>query len=242
MQNQRDSRPVLGQGDATPALSATTLLLGRPEREAAGWSLIGGAVLFWLSWYLMPQPGTTDAAYILAAVAGQRGSVLASAILQTLFAVALVPAALVAVRLRPARGARLLYVGAALLLVGAVGNGADAVYHQLAYEMTAPGAQESAMVPIMTRMQTADIRLLIPLMLAFFAGAVCLAVGLVRARWATSRLWQLYVLAGLVAVGGRAAVAAGGLAARPVSLAVLALVSVAMASTGFALRRTPPLA
>jgi hypothetical protein len=242
MQNQRDSRPTLGQREAALAPPATTRPPGRLEREAAGWSLMGGAVLFWLSWYLMPQPGTTDAAYILAAVAGQRGSVLASAILQTLFAVTLVPAALAAVRLRPLRGARLFYAGAALLLVGAVGNGADAVYHQIAYEMTAPGAQASAMVPIMTRMQTADVKLLVPLMLAFFAGAVCLAVGLVRARWATSSLWRLYLLAGLVAVAGRIAVAAGGLSARPVSLAVLALVSVAMASTGWALRKSPLLA
>lgn len=242
MQNQLDSGPALGAGDPTPSRPTTMRPPGRSEREVAGWSLMGGALLFWSCWYLMPQPGTTDAAYILAAVARQRGSVLASAILQTLCAVALVPAALLAVRLRPRRGGNLLYVGAALLLVGAVGHGADPVYHQMAYEMTAPGVEASAMVPVMTRMQTEDVRLLIPLMLAFFAGAVCLAVGLVRARWARARLWQLYLLAALVGVAGRIAVAAGAVTARPVSLAVLALVSVGLASTGWVLRKAPRLA
>lgn len=239
MPNERDARPTPAKGDPRATLPTAAPPPSRAEREVAAFGLIGGALLFWLSWYLMPQPGTTEAAYILAAVARQRGSVLASAILQTLLAVALVPAALLAVRLKPARGARLLYIGAALLLVGAVGHGADAVYHQIAYEMTAPGSQRSAMLPVMTRMQTEDVRLLIPLMLAFFAGAVCLAVGLVRARWAASWLWQLYVLAGLVAGGGRLAVAAGTLDARPVSLAVLGIVSVAMGATGWTLRKTP---
>ncbi|HEY8925825.1 MAG TPA: hypothetical protein VIU64_15665 [Polyangia bacterium] len=239
MSSHRAARPAPEKGVSTEAFPTAAPPPGRAEREVAAFGLIGGALLFWLSWSLMPQPGTTDAAFILAAVAGQRGSVLASAILQTLCAVTLVPAALLAVRLRPARGARLLYVGAALLLVGAVGHGADAVYHQMAYEMTAPGTQRSAMLPVMTRMQTEDVRLLIPLMLAFFAGAVCLAMGLVRARWAKSWLWQLYVLAALVAVGGRLAVSAGVLSARPVSLSVLGVVSVALAATGWTLRKTP---
>ena len=57
----------------------------RPNREAllAGWSMVVGGAPFWLSWYLMPQPGTTDAAFILAAVARQRSAVFRSAVLQT---------------------------------------------------------------------------------------------------------------------------------------------------------------
>jgi hypothetical protein len=210
------------------------------EGQIAGWGLIVAAGLFWLSWYLMPQPGTTDAAFILAAVARQRGQVLGSAIVQTLSAVATVPAALLAVRLPSRRGSRLLYLGAALLLVGAIGNGADAVYHQMAYEMTAPGVDIAAVAPVMTRMQTEDIRLLAPLMLAFFAGAVCLAVGLARAQLAPARLWQVYLLAPLLGIAGRIAVTALGLGARPVALAVLAVVSAGLAWTGWRLRTVGP--
>jgi hypothetical protein len=207
------------------------------ESQVAGWGLIGAAALFWLSWYLMPQPGTTDAGYILAAVARQRSSVLASAILQTLSAVATVPAAMYVARLvRGQRGSVPLYLGAALLLIGAVGNGADAVYHQIAYEMTAPGVDVRAMAPVMARLQTVDIRLLAPLMLAFLAGAVCLAVGLARARLASPWLWRLYVLAMVVAVAGRIAVTATGNGPRPVALAVLGIISGALAWTGWILR------
>jgi hypothetical protein len=211
------------------------------ERAFAGYSLIAAALLFWLSWYLMPLPGTTDAAFILAQVSHQRGSVIASAILQTLSAVATVPAALLAVRLpTPAgRGSRLLHVGAALFVVGAIGNGADAVYHQMAFEMTAPGVDIAAVAPVMTLMQTQDIRLLVPLMLAFFAGAVCLAVGLVRAQLAPPRLWQLYAVVPLVGIVARAATVAAGTGPRPVSLIVLGLISVALAWTGWVLRAIP---
>jgi hypothetical protein len=207
------------------------------EARVAAASLIAAAALFWLSWYLMPQPGTTDASYILAAVARQRASVLASAIVQTLSAVATVPAMLFVARLRRGpRGSTPLYLGAALLLVGAIGNGADAVYHQIAYEMTAPGVDASAVAPVLARMQTVDIRLLAPLMLAFFAGAVLLAVGQARARLAPPWIWRLYVLAALVAVAGRIAAKAGVVDARPVALAVLAIASAALAWSGWALR------
>jgi hypothetical protein len=213
----------------------------RFERGFAGASLIGAALLFWLSWYLMPLPGTTDAAFILEQVRQQRGSVIASAILQTLSAVMTVPAALLAVRLPTPerRGSTLLHVGAALFLVGAIGNGADAVYHQMAFEMTAPGVDVAAVAPVMTRMQTQDIRLLAPMMLAFFAGAVCLAVGLARASLASARLWQLYAITPLVGILARAATVAAGTGPRPVSLVVLGFFSVALAWTGWVLRAVP---
>jgi hypothetical protein len=211
------------------------------EAKVAGASLIAEAALFWLSWYLMPQPGTTDASFILAAVARQRASVLASAIVQTLSALATVPAMLFVARLpRGRRGSALLYAGAAMLPVGAIGNGADAVYHQMAYEMTAPGVDAGAVAPVLARMQTVDIRLLAPLMLAFFAGAVCLALGQARARLAPPWIWRLYVLMVLVAVGGRIAVKAAGVDARPVALAVLAVASAALAWSGWALRGAQP--
>jgi hypothetical protein len=71
-------------------------------------------------------PGV-DASYIPAAIAEQRGRVLLSAMLQTLCAIAIVPAALSAVGVR----SRLAHAGAALRLVGALGNSADAVFNQV---------------------------------------------------------------------------------------------------------------
>src|SRR5262245_49140130 len=106
-----------------------------------GWCLIAAAALFWPAWYLMPEPGTVDAAYILRAIGDQRGSVMLSAILQTLCAVAIVPAVL---SVAPTRST-LVVAGAVLTLVGAIGNAADAVYHQMAYEMTAASVDRTAM-------------------------------------------------------------------------------------------------
>ena len=64
---------------------------------------------------------------------------------------------------------------------------ADAVYHQLAYEMTGPGVAREAVLPVMTRMQTVQLRPLMPLLLLFLVGAVVLgaqrARGLVGAAW-----------------------------------------------------------
>jgi hypothetical protein len=196
-----------------------------------------GTVLFWMSWYLMPLPGTTDAEFILAAVAGQRDGVLASAIVQTACAVVVVPSALLVARIREGRGSTAMYLGAVLLLIGAVGNGADAVYHQMAYEMTGPGVDVAAMTLVMERMQTEDVLLLAPLMIAFFVGAFVSAVGLARARLASPRLWQLLALVPLAAVAGRIAVVTADVDARAVALGVLALFSAALGWMGWALRK-----
>jgi hypothetical protein len=32
-----------------------------------GWCLIAAALLFWVAWFLMPEPDAADASYILAA-------------------------------------------------------------------------------------------------------------------------------------------------------------------------------
>jgi len=146
-------------------------------------SLIVAATLFWMAWFLMPEPGTTDASFILQAIAEQRGRVLLSAILQTVCAVATVPAVLSVTASR----SRLVRAGAVLLLVGSLGNAADAVYHQMAYEMTAPDVVRAAMFPVMTRMQTEQIALLVPLLLSFLPGAACLCIGLAREGRAPDR-------------------------------------------------------
>src|SRR5262249_55496575 len=153
-----------------------------------------GSALLWLAWALMPDAATADAAHILAAVGGARASVRASALVQLAACAALAPGVLHVA----GRGTRATFAGGALLPVGAMGMAADAVYHQLAVEMTAPGVDASAMLPVMTAMQTRDIRSLAPLMLAYPAGAFVLVAGLVRERRASRWAARLAALAGLL--------------------------------------------
>ena len=191
------------------------------------------ALLFWLSWFLMPEPGTVDAAFILRAIAGQRGLVLLSAMVQTLCAVAIVPAAM-SVSGMPSR---LVQIGVLLSLVGALGNAADAVYHQMAYEMTAPDVDRAAMLPVMTRMQTEQIWLLVPLLLSFFPGAACLCIGLAREGHAPAWVGRLFASALGLGLVGLAAARTVGISPRPITLAALALFSLGIATTGWEMRK-----
>ena len=59
-------------------------------------------------------------------------------------------------------------------MLGAVGMAADAVYHQLGYAMTAPGSARDAALLVMTKMQSEELRPLVPLLLTFVVGAVVL--------------------------------------------------------------------
>jgi hypothetical protein len=139
------------------------------------WALVTGAAGVWLAWWLMPDAATNDAAQILAAVAPHRASVQLSALVQLAGAALLVPG-LVA-EAAPGRRAR---AGALAMLWGTLGMAADAVYHQLAYEMTAPSVAAASMLPVMTKMQTDQLRPLVPLLLAFVAGAPLLGWQLSR--------------------------------------------------------------
>src|SRR5512138_2169244 len=134
-------------------------------------ALAAGAALLWAAWALMPDAATNDAGHILMAVSTARASVHASAILQ------LAGAALVVAGLAVEAGdGRRAPAGAVALLVGSAGMMADAVYHQLAFEMTAPGVARDAVLPVMEKMQTEELRPLIPLLLLFPLGAVMLGV------------------------------------------------------------------
>jgi len=203
--------------------------------SAGGYSLMVAAILFWFSWFLMPEPGTVDAAYILSAIAGQRGSVMLSAILQTLCAVAFIPAALSVGGSR----SKLVRVGAFLTLVGALGNAADAVYHQMAYEMTAPNIDRAAMLPVMNRMQTVQIRLLVPLVLSSFAGPACLCIGLSREGRGPGSVGRLFAVALGIGLIGAVAARTLDISPRLFTLTALALFSVAMGWTGWEMRRAP---
>jgi hypothetical protein len=207
-----------------------------PDTRAAGLCLIGAAVLFWISWLLMPGVGVTDAAQILALVGPRRGAVAWSAAVQLISAVLYVPALLgtVASSLGDRRSVRW---GAGLLLAGAMGSAADAVFHLLAYAMTAPGLDAATLIPVMRFMQGPGLLMIAPLILAFFAGSIWLSVALARA--AVVRRWHpwLYALALAVVVAGGALASAGAIAPRTVGLSMLAVIAAAQAHVGVALLR-----
>ena len=171
----------------------------KPDASVVALSL--GAVLLWAAWALMPDAATNDAGHILAAVSAARAAVRASALLQLVGAALLVAG--LAVEAGEGRRAR---AGAVAMLVGSVGMAADAVYHQLAFEMTAPGVARDAVLPVMAKMQTEELRPLIPLLLLFPLGAIILGVqrrrGDVGSSWTTRLLIAPAIIVPL-GVGGR---------------------------------------
>jgi hypothetical protein len=201
----------------------------------AGWALAAGSICLWLAWALMPDAATNDAAHILAAVASQRADVHRSTLLQLAGAALLVPGLV-------AQGApeRRTRAGAIALLWGAMGMAADAVYHQLAYQMTAPGIATDAVLPVMTRMQTDELRPLVPLLLMFLAGAVLL--GLQRLRRRLGPAWIAGLLMAPVATIplGVVAVTMLGAPRRAVVLATLGAICAGLAALGLRSDASPP--
>jgi hypothetical protein len=195
--------------------------------RAGGAWLVAAALLCWLAWALMPAVGITDTRQIFERVAAQAPAVRASVILQLASAACYAPALVGIARSPEAGRQRMLALGAVLLLIGAMGSAADAVLHLLALEMVAPGIDRGAMVPVMERMQGSNLLLLGPLIAAFFAGSLALAVGAARAgsvpRW-NPLLFALAILA--LPLGG--------------GLALLACVSASQAWIGLALLRARP--
>jgi hypothetical protein len=124
-----------------------------------------------------------------------------------------------------------------LLLIGAMGSAADAVFHLFAYAMTAPGLDRTGFVPLMAFVQGPGLRFILPLVAAFFAGSLWLSVAFARRRLAPR--WNPWLYAAALAVGviGGTAGTRAGIAPRAVGLAVLALVAAAQVGVGVALAR-----
>jgi hypothetical protein len=169
--------------------------------------LVVAAVLFWIAWLLMPGVGITDAQRIFELVGTHRAQVLASSVVQ----------------LTSAHAA--FRTGAVLLLIGAMGSAADAIFHQVAYQMTAPGVPAEPMLPVMARMQGPGLVWILPLIACFFAGSVVLFLGARRAGRVpgVGALWA--ALAVVVALLFASAAVGALLPGRAVGLSVLALVS-----------------
>ena len=193
------------------------------QRAAGAW-LVAAALLFWLAWALMPAVGITDTRQIFEHVAARAPFVRASVIVQLVSAACYAPALVGIARSPAAERRRSILLGATLLLVGAMGSAADAVLHLLAAEMVAPGIDRAAMVPVMARMQGPNLALLGPLLAAFFAGSLALAIGSARAgivpRW---NPWLFALALPALVLGG--------------GLALLAFVSASQAGIGVAVLR-----
>ena len=201
------------------------------ERLSGGW-LVAASVLFWLSWSLMPGVGVTDTRQILERVALQRDAVWLSVVLQLVSAACFAPPLFALNRLGHARGSRALRTGTLLLAIGAMGSAADAIYHLLAYYMTDPRMQRDALVPLMDKMQGPGLAVLIPMVLAFFAGGATLAVGAANAGLAARRNPWLWVAAVAVAFSAPIWVRMNPAAPRFVGLTVLGLVALSLAGIG----------
>jgi hypothetical protein len=172
----------------------------------------------------MPGVGITDAQKILDGVAQQRALVSASVVVQ-LFSAACYAPALIGLVARPSAGSdRQMCTAAIFLLIGAMGSAADAIFHLLAYAMTAPGLDPSSFVGLMQIMQGQGLRFILPLSAAFLVGSVWLSVVLARRHLVS--LWNpaLHGLALGVAIAGGLLSSDVGVSDRTVGLAVIALV------------------
>ncbi len=200
------------------------------ERASGRW-LIAGSILFWLSWTLMPGVGVTDTRQIFERVAMQRDAVWLSTLLQLVSAACFAPAVVGLARVGRVLARGGLTWGAVLLAIGAMGSAADAIFHLLAYYMTAPEMDLPAMIPLMERMQGPGLALLAPMLIAFFVGTATLAVACMRAGLVTWRTPLFFALGVAVAVSAPLLVRVH-VPPRAVGLTVLALVSLALVGVG----------
>ena len=205
----------------------------------AGASLIFAAALFWLAWALMPGVGINDPGTILDLVGQHAARVRASVVAQLLSAAAYAPALMGLGATRRLRRQRSIRGGAILLLIGAMGSAADAVFHLLAVMLVGPGMDRAAVLPVLERMQGDGLRFILPMILCFFVGSGAVAVGFARLGLVSRANPRSLVFAvALALVGGSLAAGHAG-AERAVGLCVLGLFSVSQAWMGIALWRRP---
>jgi hypothetical protein len=201
----------------------------------AGAVLIFAAVTFWIAWALMPDAGTNDAAHILGAVRANREAVRWSIVVQLVSSVAFVPAV---VLVRPASTRAL--AGACLVLIGAMGMAADAIFHLAAYYMTADGVAAESVLEPMRLMQTDGLRFLVPLLLPFLFGGWVFASGLRREGHASRWPGWIFALAFAFAACGVAFVLGTGTGSRHVVvLGFLGLIALGYLRLGYDLMRVP---
>jgi hypothetical protein len=149
----------------------------------------------------------------------------ASALLQLVGSALLVPGLVAEARDRRST------LGAVVTLWGVLGMAADAVFHQLAYQMTAPGVARDAVLPVMTAMQTVELAPHLPLLFAFVVGPVLLGWQVRRAEGASVAATLLMAPAATLPVGILAARLVG-MPKRAIALIVLGEVWLGLTALG----------
>jgi hypothetical protein len=202
------------------------------QQIITGYLLLLAAGIFWISWFLMPDPGTTDTNHILKIVKESRTDVLNSVIMQVTASVLYV---FVLLRLSqhsfPQR--KITSIGAILFAIGVLGMCSDAFFHLLAYFMTADSVNiQQDVVRVMEFMQTTGVRFLIPLMLPFFIGNLVLAIGLKKQAMISGVAAVLFLIAFSVAITGVVVIRTTEYEVHGLSFTTLAIFAIAQAAIG----------
>lgn len=205
-----------------------------------GGTFILAAVTFWISWLLMPDPGTTDTPHILAIVKESRNQVLASVLVQIVSS-CLYVAALFCLGQLAFRQSGLTLTGIILFGIGVLGLSADAFFHLLAYFMTDPSVTvQEDVVKVMDFMQTTGVVILLPILLPFFLGGLMTAWGLSKQNKMSRTPLRILALAFITAITG--AIVTKNFVpidAKLLSMTVLGLFATGHIAMGLYLTRNP---
>ncbi len=211
----------------------------KKQTTLTGYLLILAAITFWLSWFFMPDPGTTDTNHILAIVKASRTSVLCSVIIQIVSSVLYTIALILLTRISLPKGKTL--TGIILLSIGAMGLCADAFFHLLAWFMTDNSVTiQEDVVRVMEFMQTDALVYLVPLLLPLFLGNLVMAMGL-NEQGSISRTPKLIFIVALFVgpVVVLLAKKAFGYNGPALTLITLGLFSIAQTLIGYELIKVP---
>jgi hypothetical protein len=203
--------------------------------KVAGLCLLFASAAFWLSWVLMPGVGVTDTATIFALVGEHRPDVFASVVIQLVSAAAYGAGVVTYFAAQGSSPRKAILAGGVLLAVGAMGSAADAVFHLVAYEMTAPAIPLDAVAPIMRRLQGGDLALLLPFVAAFFVGHALFVYPHRKAGTLGRTGARLLTAAPLVVLLGAPLVRFGVLPGRFVGLGFLGALSGSLLFVGLSL-------
>lgn len=170
------------------------------NRRLAGGLFIIAAITFWISWFLMPDPGTVDTIHILRIVSDSRPNVFYSVIVQLVSSVLFIASLFImSQNVFPAN--KITMAGLIFLGIGAMGLCADAFFHILAYYMTDDSITTThEVIGVMDLMQTKGVILLLPVLLPFFIGSLILAIGLNRQRFITRRPQLIFISVYIISV------------------------------------------
>lgn len=164
--------------------------------------LIVASILFWLSWFLMPDQGTADPVHILKIVAMNRTSVFNSVISGILSSVFYL-IALFQIQARLKVLSTISIMGTTLLAIGVMGMCVDSFFHLFAYFLTSPTLDQTTnLTQVMADLQQTGVYFLIPILLPFFIGTIIWSWGLYRQQIIQKHVFQLGIFALIFGIAG----------------------------------------